>query len=56
MYVSRVMEVEQAMFTSLLVTSTGGMGEEYKRFHNRLAELTPYKKLTERVMVEPYHG
>ena len=33
------MEVEQGTFTPLVFTSTGGMADECKRFHSRLAEL-----------------
>lgn len=38
------MEVEQATFTLLVFTSTGGMADECKRFHSRLAELLALKK------------
>jgi len=31
-------------FTPLVFTTTGGMGEECKRLHNRLAELVAAKK------------
>ena len=37
-YSTRVLEVEQASFTPLVFTTTGGMAEECKRFHSRLAE------------------
>ena len=43
-YASRVMEVEQGTFTPLVSTTTGGMAEECKRYHNRLAELLAIKK------------
>ena len=43
-YASRVMEVEQGTFTPLVFTTTGGMAEECKRYHNRLAELLAIKK------------
>ena len=36
LYANRVLEVEQGTFTSLVFTATGGMAEEYKRFHSRL--------------------
>ena len=33
-YGSRVIEVEQRTFTSSIFSSTGGMGAEYKLYHN----------------------
>ena len=44
LYTQRVMNVEQGTFTPLVLTTTGGMGEECKRYHNRLAELVAAKK------------
>ena len=38
------MDVEQGTFTPLVFTTTGGMEEECKRYHNRLAELVAAKK------------
>ncbi|KAM7428792.1 hypothetical protein ABFA07_020286 [Porites harrisoni] len=43
-YSRRVLEVEQGTFTPLVFTSTGGMADECKRFHSRLAELLAFKK------------
>ena len=43
-YASRGMEVEQGTFTSVVLTTTGGMAEECKRYHNRLAKLLAIKK------------
>ena len=43
-YSRRVLEVEQGTFTPLVLTSTGGMADECKRFHSRLAELLALKK------------
>ena len=43
-YSRRVLEVEQGSFTRLVSTSTGGMTDECKRFHSRLAELLALKK------------
>ena len=40
-YASRILEVEQATFTPLVFSTTGGMGTEY---HSRLAELAAAKK------------
>ena len=44
MFANRVMEVEQATFTPLVFTTTEGMAEECRRYHNRLAELLADKK------------
>ena len=44
MYASRVFEVEQGSFTPLLFTTTGGMADECKRCHSRLAEILSTKK------------
>ena len=43
-YASRVLEVEQATFTPLVFSTTGGMAAECKRYHSRLAELLATKK------------
>ena len=43
-YSRRVLEVEQGTFTPLVFTSTGGMADECKRFHSRLAEVLALKK------------
>ena len=43
-YASRILEVEQATFTPLVFSTTGGMGAECKRYHSRLAELVVAKK------------
>ena len=42
-YASRILEVEQATFTPLVFSTTGGMGDECKRYHSRLAELVAAK-------------
>ena len=39
MYTSMVLEVEQGSFTPLVFTTTGGMVDECKKYHSRLAEL-----------------
>ena len=36
--------MEQGTCTPLVFTTTGGMEEECKRYHDRLAELVPAKK------------
>ena len=43
-YSRPVLEVEQGTFTPLVFTSTGGMADECKKFHSRLAELLALKK------------
>ena len=43
-YASRILEVEQATFTPLVFSTTGGMAAECKRYHSRLAELLAPKK------------
>ena len=43
-YASRVLEVEQATFTPLVFSTTGGMEAECKRCHSRLAELLATEK------------
>ena len=37
-------EKQQGTFTPLVFTTTGGMAEECKRYHKRLAELLAIKK------------
>jgi len=54
MYANRVMEVEQATFTPLVFTTTGGMAEECRRYHSRLEELLADKKREE--YSTTYHG
>ena len=44
LYGKRVTEIEQATFTPLVFTTTGGMGEECLKYHSRLAELITNKK------------
>ena len=44
LYASRVLEVERGTFKPLVFTTTGGMADECKRFHSRLAELISIKK------------
>ena len=44
MYERRVLEVEQASFTPLVFTTTGGMGRECLSYHCRLAELISKRK------------
>ena len=43
-YNSRATEIEQGTFTSLVITTTGGMADECLRYHSRLAELLSAKK------------
>ena len=44
MYASRMLEVEQGSFTPLVFSTTGGMADECKRYHSKLAELLSTKK------------
>ena len=44
MYAIGVMAVEQAMFMTLVFTTTGGMAPECQIYHKRLAELLSAKK------------
>ena len=44
MYIRRVTDIEIGTFTPLIFTTTGGMGEECRRYHSRLAELLANKK------------
>ena len=43
-YSSRVMEIEHGTFTPLVITTTGGMADECRRYHCRLEELISTKK------------
>ena len=43
-YATRVLEIKKGTFTSLIFTTTGGMGEECFRYHRRLVELLAIKK------------
>ena len=38
------MEIKQGTFTPLVFTTTGGMADEYVKYHSRLAELIANKK------------
>jgi len=38
------MEIEQGTFTPLVFSTTGGMAEECRRYHSRLAELLAIQK------------
>ena len=44
LYANRVLEVQRGTFTPLVFTTIGGMADECKRFHSRLAELISIKK------------
>ena len=41
---TRVLKVDQASFTPLVFTKTGGMADECKRFHSRLALIFSQRK------------
>jgi hypothetical protein len=42
-YNQRATGIERRTFTPLIFTTTGGMGEECKKYHSRLAELIAMK-------------
>ena len=44
LYSRRTLDIEQGTFTTLVFSSTGGMGKECLRFHSSLAELLAAKK------------
>ena len=44
LYSRRLLDIEHGTFTPLVFTTTGGMGKECLRYHNRLAELIAIKK------------
>jgi len=44
LHTQRVMDVEQGTFTPLVFTTTGGIREECRRYHDRLPELVAAKK------------
>ena len=54
MHASRVLEVEQGSFTSMVFTATGEMADECKTYHNRL--LYFYQTRKERIIVLQLHG
>ena len=39
-----IMEIEQKTFTPLVFTTTGGMADQFVKYHSRLAELIANKK------------
>ena len=41
---TRVLEAERGTFTPLVFTTTGGMSDECRRYHTRLAELLAVNK------------
>ena len=43
-YSSRVLDIKDGTFTTLMFTTTGGMGKEFLNYHSRLAELIAIKK------------
>ena len=44
LYSSRVFEVDRGAFTPLVFTTTGGMSDEWQRYHSSLAEVLAVKK------------
>ena len=45
-YNERIMEVEHGTFTPLVMSATGGMSRESKKFYSRLSELISEKRKT----------
>ena len=43
-YSSGMLDIEHGIFTPLIFTTTGGMGEECLNYHSRLVELITIKK------------
>ena len=43
-YNKRVLEVEHGSFTPLVLSATGGMGRETKKFYSRLSEMIADKR------------
>ena len=43
-YNERVMEIEKGTFTPIVLSTSGGMGEEAERYHKRIANLIADKK------------
>ena len=39
-----IIEIEQKTFTPLVFTTTGGMADQFVKYHSRLAELIANKK------------
>ena len=45
-YNERILQTEHGSFTPLVMSATGGMGRECKKFYTRLAEMISYKRGT----------
>ena len=46
LYNERILQIEHGSFTPLVMSATGGMGRECKKFYARLAEMISYKRGT----------
>ena len=46
LYNKRILQIEHGIFTPLVMSATGGMGRECKKFYVRLAEMISYKRET----------
>ena len=44
LYARRALDIEHGTFTSLIFSSTGGMGQECLQYHSRLAQVISIKK------------
>ena len=46
LYNERILQIEHESFTPLVMSTTGGMGQECKKFYARLPEMISYKRGT----------
>ena len=46
LYNERILQIEHGSFTPLVMSATGGMGRECKKFYARLAEMISFKRGT----------
>ena len=46
LYNEKILQIEHGSFTPLVMSATGGMGRECKKFYARLAEMISYKRGT----------
>ena len=46
LYNERILQIEHGSLTPLVMSTTGGMGRECKKFYARLAEMISYKRGT----------
>eukprot|EP00794_Sanderia_malayensis_P014468 gene14468-biopygen11582 len=53
-YNDRVLEVEHGSFTPIVISATGGMGREAKKFYSRLAEMIGDKRKRDYSLVKAW--